>query len=279
MIRAALFTVFVTLFLSRPCAAKEFADCADCPQMIVVPAGTFLMGSPETEKGRGPEEGPQHHVTIPHAFALGRFDVTRDQYAVFARATGASADAKCDWRNPKFRGAPFTQTGNDPAVCVNWAEANAYTSWLSRKTGRRYFLPSEAEWEYAARAGSTTARPWGETISHEEANYGADVCCGPLALGRDRWLTTSPVGSFPPNPFGFADVIGNVWQWTADCGEDYARTPRDGSAATSGDCTKHIVRGGGWFHGPDAARSATRVADDASRRAADIGFRVASDIR
>lgn len=278
MIRTAFLTLYLSVFLGASDAANAFTDCADCPQMIVIPAGSFLMGSPQTEKGRDSSESPQHRVSIPRAFALGRYDVTRDQYAVFAREAAASADSKCDWRSPKFHGAPIAQTGSEPVVCVNWAEANAYAAWLSRKTGRRYFLPSEAGWEYAARAGSTTARPWGENISHDAANYGADVCCGPLATGRDRWLYTSPVGSFPPNAFGLADMIGNVWQWTADCGEDYARTPQDGSPATTGDCTKRIVRGGGWFHGPDAARSASRVADDAGRRAADIGFRVAADV-
>lgn len=258
--------------------AGEFSDCADCPRMAVIPAGSFVMGSPPTENGRDAAEGPAHRVTLSRAFAIGRFDVTRDQYAAFARETAVDADSKCDWRDPHVHAASIAQSGSDPVVCVAWSDAQAYAHWLSRKTRRRYVLPSEAQWEYAARAGTSTARPWGNGISHDNANYGADVCCGPIASGRDKWLYTSPAGSFPPNAFGLSDMIGNVWQWTADCAEDYARTPRDGSSAKSGDCTKRIVRGGGWFHGPDAARSASRVADDATRRAADIGFRVAAEV-
>jgi formylglycine-generating enzyme required for sulfatase activity len=268
-----------------PASGKEFADCAECPRMTVIPAGAFTMGSPPTEPGHDASEAPAHRVTIPRTFAMDRFDVTREEYAAFAREasftrkTAAGARAKCDWLNPKVHGRPLAQGGNEPVVCVDWADAQDYAAWLSRKTGRHYFVPSEAQWEYAARAGSTTARPWGSKISHDNANYGADTCCAPVVSGRDRWLYTSPAGSFPPNAFGLADMIGNVWQWTEDCAEDYARTPRDGAPAESGDCTKRIVRGGGWFHGPDAARSASRVADDSGRRAADIGFRVAADIK
>ena len=263
----------------RGANTREFADCADCPRMIVVPAGSFVMGSPETEKERDTAEGPAHRVTLARPFAIGRSDVTRNQYAAFARETAVNANSKCDWRDPHVQGSSIAQSGSDPVVCVAWSNAEAYTAWLSRKTGRHYFLPSEAEWEYTARAGTSTARPWGDGITHDDANYGADKCCGPAASGRDKWLYTSPVGSFPPNAFGLSDMIGNVWQWTADCAEDYARTPRDGKAATSGDCTKRIVRGGGWFHGPVAARSASRVADDSNRRAADIGFRVAAEVK
>lgn len=279
MIRIFLFTTYAVVTLCAPCSAKEFADCAECPRMIVIPAGSFMMGSPATEQGRDPAEGPQHRVTIAHVFAIGRFDVTRDQYAAFAREAKVDADAKCDWRDPKFRGSSIAQKGDEPVVCVNWADASAYTAWLSRKTARHYFLPSESEWEYAARAGSSSARPWGAAITHEDANYGADACCSPAASGHDKWLFTSPVGSFPPNAFGLSDMIGDVWQWTADCGEDYAHTPRDGAPASTGDCTRHMVRGGGWFHGPDAARAASRIADEATRRAADIGFRVGAENR
>jgi len=263
---------------NRAPSRQGFADCPACPRMAVLPEGSFTMGSPKGEPGHDSAEEPAHQVNIAR-FAIGRFDVTRAEYAVFASEAGIDADAKCNWHSPKIHGEALAQTGNDPVVCVNWADANAYAAWLVRKTGRHYFLPSEAQWEYAARAGTTTARPWGDAVTHESANYGADVCCSAAQSGRDRWLYTSPVGSFPPNAFGLSDMIGNVWQWTEDCAEDYARTPRDGSAAKSGGCTKHIVRGGGWFHGPDAARSATRVADDSTRRATDIGFRVAAEIR
>lgn len=281
---ALLVTTIALMFVSTGAVsarddAHEFSDCRDCPQMVVISPGAFMMGSPATETGRSDAEGPRHKVTIAKAFAIARFDVTREQYAAFAAATHAAANPKCDWRTPKSRGTPLAQSADEPVVCANWTDAQAYVSWLGHKTGRHYFLPSEAQWEYAARAGSTTARPWGDAITHENANYGADSCCGPATAGRDRWLYTSPVGSFPPNAFGLSDMIGNVWQWTEDCAEDYTHTPVDGSPAISGDCSKRIIRGGGWFHGPDAARSASRVGDDADRRVADIGFRVAAEVK
>jgi formylglycine-generating enzyme required for sulfatase activity len=164
-------------------------------------------------------------------------------------------------------------------VCVSWTDARAYAAWLARTTGKPYRLPSEAEWEYAARAGSSAARPWGVDLTREHANYGSEACCAPATGGADRWRFTSPVGSFPPNRFGLADMIGNVWQWVEDCGhEGYVGAPADGAAWTSGDCRTHMARGGAWFQGPDSARSAARAADAADFRIADIGFRVARDL-
>jgi formylglycine-generating enzyme required for sulfatase activity len=257
-------------------ASPVFRDCADCPLMRVLPAGTFTMGSPDREGGRDSAEGPQHEVPIAQPIAIGVYDVTRRQFAVFARDTGYSSDPKCDWRSPTARGQPINQTENDPVVCVSWSDAQAYAKWLSSRTGHAYRLPSEAEWEYAARAGSTAARPWGDGDARDYANYGSDECCAPFAAGRDRWLYTSPVGALRPNAFGLYDMLGNVWQRTEDCGHaSYSGAPRDGSAwVTGGDCTTRVVRGGAWFSSLDQLRSAARAADPADFRKNDIGFRV-----
>jgi sulfatase modifying factor 1 len=268
--------IAVALVGMTPASARTFRDCADCPLMRVLPAGKFMMGAPDKEAGRQAAEEPQHQVTIRQPFAIGVYDVTRAQFAVFARETGYTSDPKCDWRSPKARGQPINQTDNDPVVCVSWADAEAYAKWLSSKTGHAYRLPSEAEWEYAARGGSQAARPWGIASARASANYGSDQCCAPFAAGRDRWLYTSPVGSLRPNAFGLYDMLGNVWQRTQDCGhEDYSDAPRDGSAwVTGGDCSTRIVRGGAWFASLDQLRSAVRAADPAEFRKNDIGFRV-----
>jgi formylglycine-generating enzyme required for sulfatase activity len=266
----ALETVPVRSFIT-------FSDCPNCSMMVAIPAGRFVMGSPMDEPGRLPDEGPAHTVVIERKLALAVFDVTREEYARFVDATRyAPGAARCDWRNPVLRGKPLQQTPDDPVVCVSWTDATAYVRWLSAKSGYEYRLPTEAEWEYAARAGSTTARPWGADADADRANTGMDECCGPNISGADRWLYTSPVGSFPPNDFGLFDMIGNVWQWTSDCGTaDYTTPAR---SPDSQRCASHMVRGGGWFHPPAVARSASRAADDNDQRVADIGFRIARSL-
>lgn len=255
--------------------SRIFQDCPTCDPMRSIPAGQFLMGSPENEAGRQSSEGPLHRVSIPHPFAIGIHDVTVAEYRRFIEATGyAPANPRCNWRNPSAHGTRIAQTPEDPVVCVSWDDAQAYLKWLSEAGGHPYRLPAEAEWEYAARAGSTAARPWGADSDPNHANTGAETCCGPWVGEGDHWLYTSPVGSFPPNAFGLFDMIGNVWQWTLDCGSADYRHP----AAPLPDpmsCATHIVRGGGWFHPPELARSAARAADDGNLRVADIGFRVA----
>ena len=258
-----------------------FRDCAGCPLMRVIPGGTFVMGSPLTEAGRQPAEGPQHRIVFKHGFALGVDDVTRSEFARFADATGYhDEEARCDWRDPRAKGKPINQAPSDPVVCVSWADATAYASWLSKTTGKSYRLPSEAEWEYAARAGTAGPRWWGDAPSRDHANYGAEACCAPFAAGRDRWMYTSPAGSFPANAFGLRDMLGNVWQRTEDCAhDDYGGAPRDGAAWTGGgDCGHRMIRGGGWFHPPDLLRAAARAADAADFRANDIGFRIARSL-
>ena len=278
----AIAFVFSEGAVSAPAKAapQTFRDCPDCPLMTVVPAGRFVIGSPQNEPGRTAQEGPQHNVAIRHAFAVATYDVSRAEFETFAaEAPNLASGGRCEWRAPKAGGILFDQGPSDPVVCVSWNDAKAFAAWLRRKTGKPYRLLSESEWEYAARAGSVTARPWGNEASREFANVGTEPCCGPFAEGRDRWLYTSPAGRFAPNRFGLFDMIGNVWQWVEDCASDgYTRAPSHGEALTSGDCDRHIARGGSWFHDFTMARSASRVADQADFRIADIGFRVARDL-
>lgn len=261
---------------ARP--GRTFRDCAACPEMVVVPAGSFTMGSPASEPGREEDEGEQRRVTFARDFAVGRFEVTRGQYAAFTSATGRTAANECrndrendgDWAfdpNGTWRDPGFTQTDDHPVVCVSMEDAEAYVQWLNTQTRGGYRLLSEAEWEYAARAGSTTAYPWGDTASRESANYGTDWCCllG-FAQGRDAWLNTSPVGQFPANAFGLSDMIGNAWEWTSDCYERSA----DGAG-----CDTQAGRGGGWDADPQLLRSANRDWYLPDVRYAQIGFRVA----
>jgi formylglycine-generating enzyme required for sulfatase activity len=263
-----------------------FRDCAGvCPEMVAMPPGSFVMGSPATEQGRYDNEGPQHQVAINYSFAIAKYDVTRDEYAAFVSETNRPDSASCyvfdgktfkdtpgmNWRNPGF-----TQTGRDPAVCVSWDDTQAYASWLGQKTGKKYRLLSEAEWEYAARAGTTTAYYWGDMASHDDANYGSDTCCSALVSGRDQWVNTSPVGSFSANAFGLYDMSGNVFQWTMDClNETYAGAPSDGSAWQSGTCGRRILRSGSWYDNSRVIRSASRGRYNSGDRISGIGFRVA----
>jgi formylglycine-generating enzyme required for sulfatase activity len=234
-----------------------FHDCSNCPQMMALTTGAFVMGVPYSD-GWDERGSPEHRVVISRPFAIGVNDVTVAEYRAFAdethRPAGAcnfldgqrrwSPDAKRTWRNPGF-----PQNDRHPVVCVSWLDAQAYASWLSAKTGARYRLPSEAEWEYAARGGTVAAFYWGDQVSHDHANYGLEECypCGGRKEGLDRWYFTSPVGSFNPNPFGLYDMSGDVWQWTQDCMHyGYEGAPTDGSAWMAADCRDHVLRGGAW---------------------------------
>jgi formylglycine-generating enzyme len=205
---------FSRLESSKPVDA--FKDCLDCPEMVVVPPGAYTMGSPSSEKGRFSNEGPQHHVVIAHPLAVGKYEVTRAEFARFVADTAYTAQDVCtywtgsswesssryNWENPGF-----SQTPSDPVVCVTWNDAKTYVDWLSKKTGKRYRLLSEAEWEYVSRASTTTIRPWGDGLARNDANYGSNECCQPHAKKRDQWGYTAPVGSFAPNRFGLYDVM------------------------------------------------------------------------
>jgi formylglycine-generating enzyme required for sulfatase activity len=236
-------------------------DCSVCPEMVVIEEGNFEMGSNEYDS-----EKPVHTVNVP-AFALARTEVT------FAQWEACVADGGCSGYQPKDEG---WGRGERPVINVSWNDAQNYVRWLSRKTGHTYRLPSEAEWEYAARAGTTTKYWWGDQASHEYMNYGKDECCDGWASGRDRWEKTAPVGQFPASAFGLLDMNGNVWEWVEDCwNASYSGAPSNGSAWTSGDCGKRVLRGGSWGSGPRGARAAYRVGGDSSNRLSGDGFRPA----
>ena len=231
-----------------------FRDCGTCPDMVVVPSGSFMMGSPADERGRESDEGPQHRVTISKPFAVGKYEVTVGQFEEFANETR-------HWVNSQY----FKQSANHPAGNVSWKDAKAYTGWLSEKTGQNYRLLNEAEWEYVARAGTTTAYHFGADITHKQANYGY------ASRG------TVKVGSYPANAFGLHDMHGNVWEWVEDCGHNnYNGAPTDGRAWTI-DCDegRHLLRGGSWIFSPNYLRSAYRGREYAGVRNRNFGFRIA----
>jgi formylglycine-generating enzyme required for sulfatase activity len=225
------------------------------------------MGSPESEPERFGIEGPQHRVTIAYSFAVGRYDVT------FAEWDACVADGGCNGYRPEDQG---WGRGRRPVINVNWHDAQAYAQWLSRKTGQSYRLPSEAEWEYAARAGTTTAFWWGSTITPDQANYDGNYAYNNGAKGVYRQKTVE-VGSFKPNPFGLYDTSGNVWQWVEDPWHgNYQGAPADGSTRiTGGRNSARVVRGGSWYSLPCGLRSANRNWGAPDIRLNIIGFRVA----
>ncbi len=262
---------------------EVFKDCDKCPEMVVIPAGSFLMGSPKAEKKREKSEGPQRKVTIPQPFAVGRFEITVDQFSVFAKETGHRTGNKCwiysqgKWQirsGRSYKKPGFRQTGTHPAVCIGWSDANAYLKWIGEKTGKPYRLLSEAEWEYAARAGASTAFATGKRISTKQANFdGRYVYNGSKKGGWKK--KTTVVGSFDANRFGLHDMHGNVMEWTADCwSPNYRGAPTDGSARVTGDCSKHVLRGSSWNDEPWFLRSAYRY-KDVDSRSYDHGFRIA----
>ncbi|HNH91585.1 SUMF1/EgtB/PvdO family nonheme iron enzyme [Accumulibacter sp.] len=281
---------------SAPAAAGERAaatlrDCADCPELVLVPAGSFLMGAPTREAGSGDNERPRHTVTLARPLAVGRFEITRGEYAAFVQASGYRGEAAChvwvgnewvnqvgrSWRDPGFR-----QTDDHPVVCVNWHDARAYVAWLAMKTGKAYRLLSESEWEYAARGGTRTSRYWGDdpALACEYANvhdgdaqeqrrfnWEAHDC-------RDGFVETAPVGRFKANAFALHDLLGNVWEWVQDCQSvNYIGAPGDGSPREHDNCPQRVYRGGGWS-GPASVRAAVRNSNAAGYRSQLLGFRV-----
>jgi formylglycine-generating enzyme required for sulfatase activity len=275
--------------------ARSFTECTHCPVMMGIPAGRFVMGSPKSEPGRFDAEGPQHIVSVG-AFALGKYDVTSEQYQIFLQETGYQPEP-CNkitgmrWRVPS-KGYAYPPTEVEPpkwpAVCLDWKDAQAYIAWLNRrvraehpsiayKPGGPYRLPSEAEWEYAARAGTTTARWWGDEIGAGNANCNG---CG----SKYDFHVLADVDAFRPNAFGLYGMLGNAWEWTADCWHpSYVGAPKNGSAWISGgDCSKHVIRGGSWDNTPIFIRSATRSGSTPNGGEFDYsslaGFRVARDL-
>jgi formylglycine-generating enzyme required for sulfatase activity len=240
-------------------AGSEFTDCANCPAMIVVPAGKFIMGSPENQVGRNADEGPQREVRIAKPFAVSKYVVTFAEWDVCAVAK-ACPKVKDEWGR-----------GQMPVINVSWDEAKKYVAWLSQKTGKTYRLLTEAEWEYAARAGTTTRYYWGDDVGKNNANCNG---CG------SQWdnKQTAPIGSFKPNAFGLYDMAGNVWEWVEDAWhENYIGAPTDGSAwRQGGNTSRRAARGGSWNDNPQILRVAFRSRGLTSGgRGYDFGFRVA----
>ena len=247
---------------------RVFRDAPIAPEMVVIPAGDFLMGSPEDEERRYKEECPQHRVVLPTPFALGKYAVTFDEFDHFVRESGHG-------HSPGSNG---WGRGSRPVIDVSWDDAVAYCRWLSKETGHDYRLPTEAEWEYACRAGTTTPFHFGETISTDQANYGGDFTYGNGLEGEFREKTMK-VGQFPANVFGLHEMHGNVWEWCADCYEKDAYDEHIdvypdmvGDLESSGG---RVIRGGSWINRPGNLRSATRTCVSAGNRRYFLGFRIA----
>jgi formylglycine-generating enzyme required for sulfatase activity len=251
----------------RALAPKDsFKECDACPEMVVVPAGSFAMGSPANEEGNASDELPQHAVTFARQFAVGRFALTFDEWDACA------ADGGCNGYRPADQG---WGRGRRPVINVSWKDARSYLAWLSRKTGRTYRLMSEAEREYVMRAGTTTPFWWGSSIATSQANYNGTLTYAAGAQGENRQQTL-PVDKFQPNPWGLFQVHGNAWDALEDCYHaSYAGAPADGSAWTLEDCAAHVVRGGSWLNPPAFLRAAHRGRFLPDVRAPNLGFRVA----
>ena len=259
---------------SRPAtpapAPGTLRDCPVCPELVVVPAGEFMMGSADNEAGRDGNEGPQRKVVIQRPFAVGKFEVT------FAQWDACVAEAGCKHKP----GDEGWGRGKRPVINVSWRDATQYAAWLSAKTGRPYRLLTEAEWEYAARGVTKASDPHppfstGPTINYKQANYDANFTYGGGKMGVYRQKTVD-VGSLPKNAFGLHDMHGNVWEWVQDCYRDsYKGAPTDGSAVGGGDCRLRILRGGSWNYFPQLLRSAYRYATAPDVRLDMAGLRVA----
>lgn len=255
----------------KPGSGQTFRDCPDCPEMVLVPAGSFTMGSPASEErwsGYDGREEPQRTVTFAKPFAVAKFEVT------FQEREACVAGGGC--QSNKSPGDQSWGKGRRPVINVSWDDAKQYVAWLSRKSGKSYRLLTEAEWEYAARAGTTTPFPTGRTITTAQANFNGDHTYGGSARGQNRQRTVE-VGSFAANQFGLHDMHGNVWEWVEDCWHAYySGAPSDGSAWTTActDGSRRVVRGGSWGNNPEYLRSAVRSWYSAGDRDYYLGFRL-----
>jgi formylglycine-generating enzyme required for sulfatase activity len=279
-----------------------FKDCPDCPEMVVVPPGQFRMGEDGGETDR--YEGPVREVKIGYAFAAGRFELTNGQYRRFVEATGhKTAGTGCNvvlgdrleavpgtsWADP-FYGRPIRD--DEPVACIRWSDAKSYVSWLAGRTGKKYRLLTEAEWEYAARAGTQGLYTWGDdkAAACKVANIN-DQSTQRLAASQgaksmyagapcdDGFPGVAPVGSLAPNAFGLYDMIGNVWEWVEDCYEmPYAATPADGSAQLAKGCDRRGARGGAWRSNYPRQRPAFRGRDPEALTSQLFGTRIARDL-
>ncbi|TAN52597.1 MAG: formylglycine-generating enzyme family protein [Methylococcaceae bacterium] len=287
--------------LEKYAIGHTIQDCDICPKLIVIARGEFDMGSPANEDGRDENEDDQAgaggkpiKVRIDYALAVGQYEITRGEFARFARETKHNPEGGCyhwtgalelkpeyNWRNPGYE-----QGDNHPVTCVSWDDAQAYIQWLNGKSHQQYRLLSEAEWEYAARAGKGSRRfPWGDDPKYSELCAYANAAdktlqkklgWSPVAPCSDQYVYTAPVGEAKPNPFGLHDLHGNVWEWVADCYKDsYQGTSNDGSPVEETGCSRRVVRGGSWGFVPRYLRSADRSGDSPDFRDDDGGFRLA----
>ena len=251
-------SLLALILVSPALAAEPFRDCARCPELVAVPAGSFVMGSDKGEK----YEKPAHPVAIAKPFAIGRFEVTFDEWAYCVEEKGC------------FEVPDDHLWGRErrPVINLTFDDMVRYTQWLSRKTGHKYRLPSEAEWEYAARGGTGTEYWWGDAVGQGQANCRE---CGTEWSGK----MSAPVGSLKPNPWGLYDTAGNVWEWVADCWvPSHEGAPADGSARTMGDCGNRVTRGGSWYYFSKLSRSAYRYKNDVRIKSYNIGFRVLREL-
>lgn len=297
---AAILAPLSSMAQTKP--GQTFRDCAECPEMVVVPPGRVTMGSSSGEAGRDAAEGPQTEITIAKPFAVGKFELTRAQFAAFVNATGYKPASACgyrptitsdwahdkkdlDWRNPGVE-----QKDDHPVLCASWNDAKAYAAWLSTKTKRAYRLLSDAEWEYVARAGVMTSRPWGDKANDacQHANVADLSRDRKMAPGKppskgihncdDGFAGTAPVGSFKANSLGLHDMVGNAWEWVEDCWHaTLIDIPKDGTPRLGGNCNNRTVRGGSWYGPPPGGvRLAKRSFAGANMPYFNLGIRVAT---
>jgi len=261
--------VIDTVAQSNLQVGDNFRDCEECPAMVVVPAGEFMMGSPPSEPGRESNEVPQHKVTISKPFAAGMYEVTWDDWEYCVK------DGGCDGSGPENSGGDQGWgKGKRPVGEISFQDTQDYPRWLTGKTGKQYRLLSEAEWEYVARAGTTTPFNTGEQITSSQANFEGNYTYNGSEKGIFRNKST-PAGSFPPNAFGLYDVHGNLWEWVQDCWhESYVGAPPDGSAWETDDCPERTVRSGSFDNGPVNMRSAARGENIITDRTDGVGFRI-----
>lgn len=283
--------------------ARILRDCPTCPELVVIPAGSFLMGTPKAIQvpTEVPAELDPVNITITRPFALGRFELTRGEYQEFVTATGYSPpDPHCrtwveglkgfrdlprGWQQANIPAAP---TDRHPVSCISWHDARAYLAWLSKQTGRNYRLPSETEWEYAARGGTRTLYPTGNDARglcrqanlHDRRTAARYPLAWTVAPCDDGFADVALVGRLQPNNFGLYDMLGNVWEWAEDCASlSYFGRPLDQRAWTwDGGCKRRIQRGGGWITGPERTRPGFHGDGDDSDRADFAGMRVARDL-
>jgi formylglycine-generating enzyme required for sulfatase activity len=281
--------------------AKDiFKECLHCPTMVVVPEASFEMGSSRADiesSAANSNEGPQHHVVIGRRFALARTEVTRGEFDAFVKATHYAYGNRCstvedgvaeERDDRSYQNPGFDQTTDHPAVCVDWSDAKAYVEWLSQVTGASYRLPTEAEYEYAARAGGAARYGFGDDPGELcKSVNGADRSARSAGLPgdldfvdcTDGYVYTAPVGSFPANAFGLLDLQGNVWELTADCyRDDYSNASSDDSVAAKELCVARTARGGAWSSPAFSLRPAVRARTIINKRYDDMGFRVVRDL-